>query len=406
MAARYACPQKQYILDGEGLLLAQRIARVGFEACIDRQRLAQAWNSMSSSAVYQEWLLKARSAGYAASFTLDESGERSARFSGKASVKAKNDPVSYDSSFKAPQGIAATSKQVNTLFGAACRFIAKVIVESLKDEFTWDNNLTPEEAAERYTRACMAVPVRSGVTLDVKEMDSKQNAFTHQINLEFDKLLCVKQDFAELYYSIYHNTPLVGKYSSSQQEWIKLSGAPWTLKGNTILEFLIQNYIVTGEGPQAVYMKGDDLDRRQANLKVDVDRKTMVSLYCGFQMEAIFSDTAEFCGYVYSNGVLCPSIRRKLNKVLGQGFKTEKHFYEYATSLRDWCLKLRSDMAYDDIIRVNAEQSGCPRSAVEDWFDVLESLCHVSYEDARQHMMERKEDIYYLSMKNNLRNVF
>jgi hypothetical protein len=266
----------------------------------------------------------------------------------------------------------------------------------LKDNFIWNNGITPQEAAQRFTAAAIKVPVRSGVTLDVEEMDSKQNQFTHAINWEFDKLLGIDSDFLEMYYSLYKSYLLVSDMATVDLEWIKPSGAPWTLKGNTFLEFLFQNYVIQGEGPQAVFMQGDDLDRRQANLKVNEQRMHRVSLYCGFKMSAIYSETAEFCGYVYAFGILVPSIRRKLAKLIAAPIRGAEHFYQYAEGIRDWLKDLRGQEHFVDIIKINAEQSKVPESVIYDWLDCIDSTAHVSWEQWCSVAQQVKLEVLYL----------
>nr|UTQ48852.1 replication-associated protein [Monilinia fructicola beny-like virus 1] len=406
-AARYACPQKAYVLDEAGKRLAHRIARLAFDTCIDKNRLALAWNSMDASTVLNKWCSKAASAGYASAHTVDsEIGSGILRFHPKANTKVKDTALTYEATFKAPQGISATSKEFNSLMGAPCRVVTDVVVKSLKDEFVWNNGITPAEAGSRYTAAALKVPTRENITMDVVEMDSKQNAFTHEINRHFDQLLGVSDDFLDIYYGLYSNYTLLGSMFSANLKWVKPSGAPWTLKGNTFLEFCIQNYIIKGDGPQAVFMQGDDLNRTQANMVVDVDAKSEIQRYCSFEMTMIRSEEASFCGYVYSSGMLVPNIRRKMNKIISAAIRNDKHFYQYQTGLRQWLKDLRSDKNFGDIIDCNMKEADCSREQIEGWLDCIDSVSHASWEQFRamSHVVEKNID--YLNDAGYLTSVY
>jgi hypothetical protein len=191
-AARYAGPKKQFIFDEEAGQLARDIAQNMFDKIIDQDRLRAAWNDMTSSDVYKGWLNKAASAGYAASHTIAaEDTDRILRFQGKSGFKPKETLPDKLIIHKAPQGIMAWSKGAVTFFGSACRNIAEVVRQSLNDSTTWNNGLTIDEAAQRFSTAAQKVRSEMNVRLDAVEMDSKQNQFTHSIVAHFLRLLCV-----------------------------------------------------------------------------------------------------------------------------------------------------------------------------------------------------------------------
>lgn len=406
-AARYAVPQKAFKLGEEGNRLASEIARLGFDACIDRGRLAAAWNDMDAANVLEGFMGKIKQAGYAATWTDDaDPQEPVLRFHSKAQQKVKEAPITFTSTFKAPQGISATAKEFNTLMGSAARFISEVINASMKDEFVWNNGKTTEEAASRYTAAALKIPVDDNVTLDVVEMDKEQNAFTHMINRRFDELIGVSQEFLDIYYGLYEHYKLIGMEFTASLRWVKPSGAPWTLKGNSFLEFLLANYMIIGDGPQAVFFQGDDLSRTQANMRVCVTRKSLIERYCAFQMSMVFSKEAAFCGFVYAHGILVPNIRRKLNKIIAAPIRNREHFYQYQAGIRDWLRDINSGDRLGTVLQVNAQQLGQDVNMVESWLDCIDSVAHASWD--QWSALARKVDlnIDYLDAAGGMQSVW
>jgi hypothetical protein len=378
-ATRYACQQKQFLLDEEGRVLSRKIARNGFDSMIDVEKLADAWSDVKMSDVYNGWLKKARTAGYSSAHCLSaEEDDRVLRFSGKGNFKAKEDAVTWNSVAKCSQGIMAWSKGANSFFGYACRMISEVIKASLNESTVWNNGMSMDDVAQKFIKATLKVPVPENVRLDAVEMDSKQNEFTHAINMEFDRLLGVDSDFLELYYSLYADYRVINNNVEAKLQWVKPSGAPWTLKGNTMLMLNLCLWLIEGDGAMALFGQGDDVDRNQANMRINDSRMSELGLYCGFDMSMEWGDFAAFCGFVLCHGQLVPNIRRKLIKLSGMSFKSVKHFEEVQIGVREYTRELRSLLSFDDIIQINADTYGKSKADVYDWFDCIESIGHIS----------------------------
>jgi len=401
MAVRYAVSKKDEELDAGGIALAKEIALEGFNTLIDVEKLDEAWDDITSSVIYNQWLDKAAQAGYSASHSLsEEHSERIVRFHGKQNFKAKEDLVGYATVFKAPQGISAWSKGANSFFGVACRIISDVIRRSLKPNCVWNNGMTVEEAAERFVKASLKVPTPENVRLDAEEMDSKQNKFTHRINYEFDVLLKVNPIILDLYYSMYEEYLLMAQDCSVLLKGVKPSGAPWTLKGNSILMVLLSLWLITGEGPLAIFFQGDDVDRNQSAMKLHETRLRRLAIYCAFKMQTEFGDYAAFCGFVLINGQLVPNIRRKLIKLIGTSFRSYNHFTQVQQSLRDYMKALRG-LSMADIIEANAGIYGVSVEAAESWVEVIESLSHISKAQFEQAAMEVDINMKFLAQGRN-----
>jgi hypothetical protein len=402
LAKRYCVPRKSYVIDGEGKALAKRIADHTFEMLVDPERCVRSWNDVRDGTVYKGWLKKARESGYASSHDLlTEESDRIVRFHGKSMVKVKQD-LSFDGVFKAPQGISAWSKGANSFFGAACRIIGEVINDSLKEEVVWNNQKTEEEAVKRFMKAAMKLPSFNGVTLDATEMDSMQNHFTHAIVYFFIQRFGVDEDFLSLYFSMVVNYTLVSDIVVAHLEHVKCSGEPWTGLGNWSLSMCMQCWLFEGDGPIAIFGQGDDARRNQANLRINQDKVEQLKLFCGFEMSVIFSEYGDLCGFIFSHGLVVPSIRRKLSKLIGADFLSMQHFYDYQISLREWADRVKFSPAYEDIMRINAENNGVNEHTVETWFETIESVGHLTWEQFTSESTAVKKQFSYVNGSGHL----
>jgi hypothetical protein len=380
-ATRYAVAGKNYVMDHEGLLLAKQIADNCVEQIFDKDKIFAAWTDTANSSTYNNWLDKVKQAGYSSSHSLEaELDDRILRFQGKGNFKAKEDPISSKSAAKAPQGILAWSKGANSFFGYACRVVTDVARRSLKPNVVWNNGISVEQAARDFTKAAMGVPTDENVRLDAEEMDSKQNEFTHTIVKFIIKALLVDGDFVDLYFSMMEDYRVSNPEITMFLKWVKASGEPWTLFGNSFLMTALTLWLIRGEGPFALFTQGDDVDYNRANMVVDQDRLDNLSLYCSFVMTSEWAHFAAFCGFVLYAGQLVPNIRRKLIKLSGMNIRDVKHFQVLQIAIRDWTSSMIKHVGFADMLKVNAETYDVSVDTVAAWFDTIESLGHISEE--------------------------
>jgi len=389
---------KAFVLDAEGSQLSQDIADNMFNLIIDKDKLFKAWDDVRESDVYNGWISKVRSAGYAASHSLEaEEDDRILRFMGKGNFKAKEDPLTFAATAKAPQGILAWSKGANSFFGYACRMVTDVVRNSLKANVVWNNGVTVEQAARQFTAAALKVPVDENVRIDAVEMDSKQNEFTHSIVKAFIAKLYVDSDFLDLYFSMMADYKVSNPEIKMFLQWVKASGEPWTLFGNSFLMTALTLWLIRGEGPFALFSQGDDVDLNQANMRVDEDRLRNIQLYSNFDMTLEWGRYAAFCGYVLASGQLVPNIRRKLIKLMGCTFVNQLHFEQVQISIRLWMLQLRSGLGFYDAIRVNAETYQVSIAQVESWLEAIDSLGHISAAQFAAASNPIAENVFFMS---------
>uniref|UniRef100_A0AAU7PEV3 RNA-dependent RNA polymerase n=1 Tax=Rhizoctonia solani beny-like virus 2 TaxID=2818417 RepID=A0AAU7PEV3_9VIRU len=238
---------------------------------------------------------------------------------------------------KPGQGISAWSKDAQVTFGTCIRYFNTIFQLGLRPHVVYDNRKSVKEVMEQLNTAMGKVPegANNGVT-DFTMFDSQQDEFTQEIEKQVLYRLGASEEFVAHYYSNRKNYkisagPLFGKATTE-----KTSGEPGTLLFNSIVNVVIMNFLLRGEGPVAMAVKGDDGFKRQCKLHLDEERKNRVAAYTRLTMKLSFEDPAEFCGCTLGMGIMAPNLYRRLNSVTGRVFKDYKAFADYQTSLRDW----------------------------------------------------------------------
>lgn len=285
--------------------------------------------------------------------------------------------------YKAPQGISAFNKDMQIFFGPAARIINDLVLSSLKDHVVYDNKMTPEEVKNKLNLLMELndFPALNGVT-DFEMYDSQQDQFTQCIEREFLMQLGVRQDFIDHYYSFRSKNTIIGGNMKGRMGFEKTSGEPFTLLMNTVLSAVMTNFLLRGEGPCVLAIKGDDGFKRQANLKMHDQNYLMVSQYTNLKMKVQISNEAEFCGYVIKDGRFIDNHLRKLHKVLSHRFRDYKHFCEYQDSLRNYIDENERDMETygQDFAPMTAEAMGCDVETARSAYDCLKAYSHIDEE--------------------------
>jgi len=196
----------------------------------------------------------------------------------------------------------------------------------------------------------------------------------------FIERLFVSAEFLDLYFSMMEDYRVTNPNLKMFLKWVKASGEPLTLFGNSFLMTAMTLWLIRGDGPMAIFLQGDDVDINKCNMYFDEVRMANVQLYCEFEMEVERGFFAAFCGYVLYSGILVPNIRRKLIKLSGMSYMSQKHFESIQINIREWTTSLKTHMGFSDILKVNAMTYGVSDLAVETWFDAIESLGHISAE--------------------------
>jgi hypothetical protein len=263
--------------------------------------------------------------------------------------------------------------------------------------------MSTEDMKARVTSLMASVPKTSlnGIT-DFTMFDSQQDQFTQEIEKCFLRRLGFSDEFIEHYYMFRSNYKMIGGPLAGTCRYEKTSGEPMTLLMNTIISGCLSNYFLRGEGKFMLAMKGDDGFKRQAQLKIDEHRYSMVSQYTCLRMKVDIGNEAEFCGYVIVGGIFVDSVFRKLHKALSHHFKSYAHFCLYQQSLRDFVQSFESDDFFFEYLVANAKiykKLGFSISEVQAAYDAVKSISHMNEDQFYDSVCRVKFDNIYYTAK-------
>nr|UCJ02336.1 237k protein [Beet necrotic yellow vein virus] len=283
---------------------------------------------------------------------------------------------------KAGQGILAWSKEAHVKFMVAFRVLNDLLLKSLNSNVVYDNTMSETEFVGKINAAMNIVPdsAINGV-IDAAACDSGQGVFTQLIERHIYAALGISDFFLDWYFSFREKYVMQSRYVRAHMSYVKTSGEPGTLLGNTILMGAMLNAMLRGTGPFCMAMKGDDGFKRQANLKINDQMLKLIKKETVLDFKLDLNVPITFCGYALSNGHLFPSVSRKLTKIAAHRFREYKHFCEYQESLRDWIKNLPKDPAvYADFLECNASLSCRNVDDVQRWLDAIISVSRIGHE--------------------------
>jgi hypothetical protein len=344
------------------------------------------WDENSLDILATEFLASAEAKHYEAQFTgEDDPNARSIRFHLKSIFKpALSNQKPMDES-KAPQGISAWHKNSQIMFGLCAKWINYVFLNSLNDNVFYDNRMSPETFRTKLRSVWDNVDhtAKNGVT-DFAQFDAQQDEFSQELEKRTLQLLGVSDEFIDHYYSLRKGQKLYAPGIAGSLSTEKPSGEPLTLWGNSVIGMLLSNYLIRGDGPFIAAYKGDDGFKRQANMRISEERQGLLSQVCRLQIKAYVEDTAEFTGYAIGARSFCPSIPRKLAKIMGHDFNSYAHFCEYRKSISDW-LHEYDTQDTEDIIATNSDLFGIPVGEVIAMVEIIRSFSHLGEEQFNEH---------------------
>jgi hypothetical protein len=319
----------------------------------------------------------------------------------KPSPKKNFDPE------KPGQGISAWSKDGQVTFGTAIRYFNAVFQRALKAHVVFDNRMTTDQVFQRLSKAMSAVPMAAsnGVT-DFTMFDAQQDEFTQAIEKEFLRRVGASEEFIAHYYSMRKGYKISAGPLSGTAGTEKTSGEPGTLLFNSIVNCMMMNFLLRGEGPSAVAIKGDDGFKRQVNLSINEARRARVAAYTSLQIKISFEDPAEFCGCVIGAGAMAPNLYRRLVSVQGKAFKDYTSFALYQVSLRDWLKDIVGcgPERRAEVLALNTATFALDKddlfptfNSIEAVLDALISLSHISREQFEAAVHEHAEVEIHMS---------
>jgi hypothetical protein len=301
----------------------------------------------------------------------------------------------YDA-YKAGQGISAWHTNLNSMFCLAWRLICCVDIASDRDDknasILTDNGLSEEHWVKLYNDRIGNIKnlmIRHGIC-DAIMFDSNQNWFTQYIEKLYWLRLGVSATFLNHYYAFRTDMKLQGSGFQSIMKDEKASGEPNTLRNNGLVMKVLGNAILRGEGPRVDASKGDDYDKAQQNLAVDVEMQTKIEEYCPLKLKVKISDVGEFCGYTISTEGLTPNLLRRVYKISGKRWRDYKHFAEEQKSLRNY-IDVVNSIGVNKCIGNTMLNERCNESTATTAYYVIDSWSHINEEQWRSVVKERLE---------------
>lgn len=379
LQSRYLIKAASALFSAQGKAVAISIADRFVNECMDSNYDAFRQEDISTivTNAYRGMVAK----NYQGQTDLTDGGTRARTF--RFNLKEIDKPVKNAIDlFKAGQGISAWSKEAHTLFCLGFRIMNRALINGLKRNVIYDNGLSEEEVMHQVGQVLSDTPeVAVNAVIDAAACDSGQNEFTMAIERRIYERIGVSEEFLDWYFSFRESYKLDSGYIKAMVKYVKTSGEPGTLLGNTILMMALMNSILRGEGPFAMVGKGDDGLKRQANMRYDENLVAMVGRQCPLQFKVDIDVPVQFCGYALAGNQLVPCILRKLIKCGSHNFAGYDKFTEYQTSLRDWTRRVEMLIQHGvPVIATNCKIYAVEPPVAETWLQIISSLSHINRE--------------------------
>lgn len=377
MQARYLIKAADMAFSVTGLKLAQDIGNRFANECLDTDFSVFQHEDIQTVVNNAYGMMVTKNYEKQVDMTDGGTKARTCRFDLKEIDKAIKGPFDL---YKAGQGISAWSKEAHTFFCLGFRTMNQALIRGLKKNVIYDNGMSEEETMQQVGAILSDTPeVAVNAVIDAAACDSGQNRFTMAIERTIYERLGISKLFLDWYFSFREKYKLDSGFIKASVEYVKTSGEPGTLLGNTVLMMALMNSILRGDGPFAMVGKGDDGLKRQANMHYEESLVKLVGRNCPLQFKVDINVPVQFCGYALSGNQLVPCVLRKLIKCASHGFRDYEHFTEYQTSLRDWMIRLhrlREDGV--NVLGVNRTIYDVEEGVVESWLESIDSLSHIN----------------------------
>lgn len=389
---RYAGPVKKFPFNEEADQLAKKIAELFVTEHIDLNRRQISIDEYVLTELWKGWNSAAESKKYFNMFQGHDGYDwATVSFHLKTIFKPKMF-MRLEQLSKVGQGISAWGKDAQILFSMVGRVLNHCLYSMLKATTIYDNKITLDQLFQKVKDLNKTVPdvALNGVT-DMTEFDKNQNRFSQRIEYYIWLKMGFNSDMLDHYYSLRLNYAIRADVARAKVEAAKTSGEPLTLANNTIVAAAISNYLLRGIGPFYMVMKGDDLWKRQCDLKLNRAALYEIQKYVDFDLKVSIEDCVEYCGNIVTPTGMFPNLQRKLYKILSHSFRDYTHFAEYQISLRDF-MNLCHSLDKGELIAVNMELLGAKYAQVENLIDVIQSFAHISKDQFVESFRYRKVD--------------
>nr|AVM87261.1 nonstructural polyprotein [Dongbei arctic lamprey hepevirus] len=213
---------------------------------------------------------------------------------------------------KVGQGINAWSKQANTAIGPFVRFAESTLERLLAPGVMMVLHQNTDEISEHVRQHWRDDDER--LATDFTEFDSTQNEITAHYELRVLRMCGVKNEILDLYKALRSNYRISGKSGLVQGQWMRHSGEPNTLLGNTLVTMGVIGACYEIRGDLCAMFKGDDsyvaAERVTSLMSMDEIAETY-----GMITKEERPEVPEFVSFFLTHEGVVPNLRRLLAKV-------------------------------------------------------------------------------------------
>ncbi|QIC54088.1 nonstructural protein [RNA virus hoopoe/BBanka01/2015/HUN] len=273
-------------------------------------------------------LLKMMTNGTAAQVTSDIDWKTfSVNFFLKEQSKVK--PGGEDGSFtgKAGQGVSATSKQANAIFGGVMRQTESRIRKWFNEKVIFANGMGTRKLFTLLSQIDMSNA--SFIESDVKEMDSRQDIVSILYFAKIMDYVGISNEAIILYIITASKFPVISLGLAKTYVECKMrSGSPETLLRNSLLSLgLISDPSVFKNVKDAIKLvKGDDILIIGPDLQIDEIKMKEQEFKYNIKLETVQNRPPQFCGeFITSFGAL-PDLIRLAIKIKSKPIKNKEMF--------------------------------------------------------------------------------
>jgi len=258
--------------------------------------------------------------------------------------------VGFDSSDKVGQGVAATSKRINLIFGAYARTIldrmreilARVRPNVILATHDSEHNLNDHFVA---MSAHYGAPFTNWSCNDFSEWDASFRSPFVEITLTLMKYVgaplelikwfrMYRSDWSMKYQHEYGTSVLKGHEK-------QFSGNPFTICENTIGNMALCHALFQYDNPKLLMFKGDDSAVACDRCTMTEKGKRLIGI-TGHGLKLHNSAVGEFAGWFLTPNGLFPDVLRYSAKFCDKLYRDQDHFNEALLSLQERCSAVKT----------------------------------------------------------------
>nr|AVM87270.1 nonstructural polyprotein [Guangdong fish caecilians hepevirus] len=244
----------------------------------------------------------------------------------KQQVKYAGKPLDK---IKVGQGITAWSKQANAVIAPFIRYAQDRLERNLRPNVLMLFHQSSFELSDFFRRHVTGdLPAHCN---DFTEFDSTQNEITASFESRLLRRLGVPYSVANCYLQLRAHFRVVARNHSYQATWVRASGEPNTLFGNTIVTAAVNMAALNFTELECAAFKGDDaiVFARDCVFRGSEFVRDAFGMLTKMEVQPV----PEFVSYFVTSEGCAPDIKRRCGKVLERNFQDAANNDAYAASV-------------------------------------------------------------------------